>query len=408
MITTFVLTNGMRVIVALNDKVPMVEVEIVYQFDPSAVPDGIPHLTEHLLFETTANIANGDMDRWFRQAGGSSAASTSWDEIRIRDLISSANLEWLVYIEAERSLRLCEGVTAENLENQRQVIANELFSSVLQANGDVADRLRRKSFSLHPALSKEVMGQIYNIESSNVEDICSFAEQWLQPSQATWIVSGDVEVERLQVLLLSYFPSEGVVSKNTIPIVENEQHRWYTESDQQRLLLVFAAPPTGSQAETISDAIIHTLSQPQTWNELSHMNHIQGWSENRDYGGWMVLSIETEHPQEALISLNQWLQEPKINWLDWQEQQQLISTRYMETNDGRVALLHSCVDHLSVERWEDCFTWQQEQYFKVQPLTLWRQPWSIGILSKRRGYGWVPTIGSMENDSDVVGIHCVC
>ncbi len=365
MITTLVLTNGMRVIVAPNDKVPMVEVEIVYQFDPSSVPDGIPHLTEHLLFETTANIANGDMDRWFRQAGGSSTASTNWDEIRIHDLISSANLEWLVYIEAERSLRLCQGVTAENLENQRQVIANEMFSSALQANGEVADRLRRKSFSLHPALSKEVMGQIYDIENSSVEDICGFADQWLQPTKATWIVSGDVEVERLQALLLSYFPSEGVVSNSTMPIVENEQHRWYTESDQQRLLLAFAAPPTGSQAESISDAIMYTLTQPQTWHELPHLNHIQGWSENRDYGGLMVLSIETEHPQEALESLRQWLQEPSVNWSAWQDRQYLLSTRYMETNDGRVALLHSCVDHLPVAQWENCFTWQQKRYLEL-------------------------------------------
>ena len=38
--------------------------------DPTAVPDGVPHLTEHLLFESTQHLGNGDVDRLLRLAEG--------------------------------------------------------------------------------------------------------------------------------------------------------------------------------------------------------------------------------------------------------------------------------------------------------------------------------------------------
>ena len=129
MIESFVLSSGLTLVVMPNKHIPMVNIDIVYAFDPRLVPDGVPHLTEHLLFESTANIPNGDVDRWLRLAGGSSTASTNWDSIVIQNTISTPNLEWLLYIESERSRHLCEGIVDEDIENQRMVIANEMFSA---------------------------------------------------------------------------------------------------------------------------------------------------------------------------------------------------------------------------------------------------------------------------------------
>ena|GEM_PF-5343995 len=383
MIYSYVLSSGLTLVVMPNYHIPMVNIDIVYDFDPRLVPDGVPHLTEHLLFEGTANIPNGDVDRWLRLAGGSSTASTTWDSIVLHNTISAPNIEWLLYIESERSRYLCDGIVDEDIENQRMVIANEMFSAALQPNGDVADRLRKKSFTGHEIISSEVMGQIYDLETATRNDICSFATQWLQPKQSTWIVTGDVDVDWLRQRLEVYFPSiESVVDSHVnttnrkpetfqergIPIVQNEGHRWFKESKQDssmsadRLTLVFASPPAGTIEESVADAMLLSLTQSQTWEHFSSIDHIQGWSENRSYGGWMALSIRTSHPKKAMEELQVWLENPQIDWPHWDDRQQYLVAQYLETNNGRIALLNGCLQSLETSEITDCVTWQRQRY----------------------------------------------
>ena len=118
MIHEFILGSGLTLLVAPNDHVPLVSVDIIYEFDPSEVPDGVPHLTEHLLFESTQHLDNGEVDRLLRLAGGRSTASTTWDRIVISDTIASSNINTLLYIEAERAQFLCDGINVDDLENQ--------------------------------------------------------------------------------------------------------------------------------------------------------------------------------------------------------------------------------------------------------------------------------------------------
>ena len=380
---SYVLSSGLTLVVLPDNHIPMVNIDIVYSFDPRLVPDGVPHLTEHLLFEGTANIPNGDVDRWLKLAGGSSTASTTWDAIVLHNTISAPNLEWLLYIESERSQYLCEGIVDEDIENQRMVIANEMFSAALQPNGDVADRLRKQSFANHGIISSEVMGQIYDLETATRNDICSFATEWLQPKQSTWIVTGDVDVEWLRQRLEVYFPStEAVVDSHVdiinrkpealqerdIPIVQNEGHRWFKETKQtstmsaDQLTLVFAAPPAGTIEESVADAMLLSLTQSQTWKQFSSIDHIQGWSENRSYGGWMALSIHTSQPHKAIEEVKLWLLNPQIDWGYWDERQQHLVAQYLETNSGRIALLNGCVQGLDDSELTDCVTWQGQRY----------------------------------------------
>ncbi len=343
----------------------MVEMDIVYRFDPTSVPDGVPHLTEHLLFESTGNIPNGDVDRWIRLAGGKSTASTTWDSIRIHSLISASNLDLLLYIESERTNNLCAGITDDDVENQRRVIAQELFSASIRPNGDLADRLRKKSFSNHPALSKEVMGQIYDLETASLLDVCKFSDAWLEPSHATWLVTGDVDPDWLTERLNFYFPPTVDNEFNTrldIPPVQNQGHRWFDDTKDARLTLVFAAPPSGTVEEDVSDALLYTLNQKSTWEEFSSIEAIQGWSENRSYGGWMALSLETSDPTQAIVELENWFSAPSIQWQKWGMHHQYTVARYSERNNGRVALLSSCEQRLPLSQVPKCLEWQQRRF----------------------------------------------
>ena len=59
MIEAIVLSYGASLWMAPSDHVPMVTVRIEYPYSSSIVSDGVAHLTEHLLFETTEHMSNG-------------------------------------------------------------------------------------------------------------------------------------------------------------------------------------------------------------------------------------------------------------------------------------------------------------------------------------------------------------
>ena len=372
MIDSVVLASGLTLVVVPNHHVPLVNVDIIYEFDPSQVPDGIPHITEHLLYETTKSLANGEVDHLLRLAGGRSTASTSWDRISISDTIVASNIEMLLFVEHERTQQLCEGVTETDLENQRAVIANELISMTVQRNGELADRLRRKSFASHPAISKEVMGQIYDLETASVEAVCTFANQWLQPEHATWIVSGDVTAEYLQTRLNElYADRHSVPFRPVISTIDNEGHRWFDEGTDHRLTFVFAAPAIGTVEERVANAMLYTLAKSESLSHFPSVQSIQTWSENRSYGGWMVVSLETDKPKKATADLERWLLAPDVNWTEWQLRQSVLVEQYRLTNTGRVELLKNC--HFAALNAEiaDCFTWQTNKHRTQPTSTVW-------------------------------------
>ena len=373
MIYSTVLGSGLTLVVVPDDRIPMVSIDIIYEFDPSLVPDGVPHLTEHLLFESTKHLANGDVDRLLRLAGGRSNASTSWDRIVLNDVVASSNLETLLYIESDRAQYLCEAITPEHLENQRAIIAQELFGMSVRKNGELADRLRQKSFANHPSLSKEVMGQIYDLETATIDDVCDFSKRWLQPHNATWLVSGDVDVVRLVDSLDELFPVAGMSEKVSFGKVQNEGHRWYQQSRDNRLTIVLAAPPVGSVEEGISDAMLYSLTQSEMWEQFSSIHSMQAWSENRSYGGWMVVSVQTDSPEQTLGELDSWFEHPTVNWDHWNRRQQYLTAKYRLTNSGRLTLLQNCVNALNKSEWSDCFYWHRNR-FQVGPTNMdWLQ-----------------------------------
>ena len=366
MIHEATLASGLTLLVAQNDHVPMVSIDIVYEFDPSDVPDGVPHLTEHLLFESTQHLDNGSVERLLRLAGGHSTATTTWDRIVVSDTIASSNLSTLLYIEAERSQYLCEGITTEHLDNQRSVIAQELLSMSVRKNGELADRLRQRSFASHPVISKEVIGHIYDLESATKEDICLFAKQWLQPKHSTWFVSGDVDVDMLTTSLNQLFPTEmGGAQGVDIVEVQNEGHNWFQQKTDGRLTVIFAAPPTGAIAAETSNAMLYTLTQAASLTSFSQVDAIQTWSENRRYGDWMAVSFQTTAPEQTLREFEAWIESPNVNWEQWNYRQRHRTAKYRLTNEGRVTLSRGCYFAADREYWSDCFDWHLNRFERI-------------------------------------------
>lgn len=347
MIEAAVLSYGASIWMAPTAHIPMVTVRIEYPYDARTVPDGVPHLTEHLLFESTRHFQNGDVDRWIRQAGGHSTAWTTWNSLVIETSVSSNNLDVLLAIEKDRSTELCVALTEENLDNQRQIIASEMLRQSLVEDGRLADSMRKRAFSEDPILSKEVMGLIYDLELASLSDVCTFTEQWLHPSNARWFVSGDIEPDVLLSKLEEAFKD---VSKSAFEVlvqpspIQRTAKRWHQSDPSNRLFLMWPAPSGRMEAQQVQ-LVLDALETAQKLGNLPSISRLHPWYESHLNTGWMGVELHTLEPLVAIHQLEQWMAEPSLELLTQALARHQVSTeKQWLTNAGRVHLLHNCVD----------------------------------------------------------------
>jgi zinc protease len=80
--TQFTLPNGLRVVLHEDHSVPVVAVNVWYHVGSSRekpARTGFAHLFEHLMFEGSGHVKEGDFDNFLEGAGGDNNGSTNTD-----------------------------------------------------------------------------------------------------------------------------------------------------------------------------------------------------------------------------------------------------------------------------------------------------------------------------------------
>src|SRR5687768_15518797 len=101
------LPNGLHVILHENHTAPVVSTYVLYHVGAkNERPDrtGFAHFFEHLMFEGTANIPRGTIDKLISGAGGNLNASTSFDQTDYFFNVPANQLKLALWIESERML----------------------------------------------------------------------------------------------------------------------------------------------------------------------------------------------------------------------------------------------------------------------------------------------------------------
>ena len=94
--TKFTLANGLTVILHEDHSVPQVAVNVWYHVGSSREKfgrTGFAHLFEHLLFEGSKNVKEGEFDTLLEAAGGSNNGSTTTDRTNYYEQLPSNALD---------------------------------------------------------------------------------------------------------------------------------------------------------------------------------------------------------------------------------------------------------------------------------------------------------------------------
>ncbi len=220
------LPNGLKVVSLQDNTSPTVAIHVWYKVGGKNDPQGksgFAHMFEHMMFKSTKNMANEQMDRLTEDVGGFNNAST-WDDFtNYYEVVPSNYLETLLWAESDRMANL--NVDETNFASERDVVKEEYRQSVLaQPYGQFNEFIGSLSYAVHP-YKRGVIGNLDQLNAATAKDAEAFHKLFYRPDNAYLIVVGDFNQAQFDAWTDKYF---GRVSKpgSAIPrVTEVEPER---------------------------------------------------------------------------------------------------------------------------------------------------------------------------------------
>ena len=165
---------------------------------------GFAHMFEHMMFKATRDMPAEYMDRITEDVGGTNNAFTEDDTTAFYEVIPAADLQRLIWAEADRMASLV--VDKANFDSERQVVEEELRERVL---ADPYGRLfyyllPEDSFAVHP-YKRAPIGSIEDLDAATLDDLQTFHATYYRPDNAVLVVAGNYDPAQLNAWIDHYF-----------------------------------------------------------------------------------------------------------------------------------------------------------------------------------------------------------
>ena len=194
--TMFTLPNGLTVILHEDHSVPVVAVNVWYHVGSSREKPGrtgFAHLFEHILFEGSKNVKEGEFDTLLEAAGGNNNGSTTQDRTNYYESVPSNALDLALFLESDRMGFLLDVVTPKLVDGQRDVVKNERRQSYENAPYGMA--FLRMTELLYPKdhpYRWPVIGYMEDLTAATHEDVVEFFKKYYAPGNASLVIAGDI------------------------------------------------------------------------------------------------------------------------------------------------------------------------------------------------------------------------
>ena len=251
-ITYTKLSNGLRAVVAQDHSSPVATVAVFYQVGfRSEIKGrtGFAHLFEHLMFQGTKNITKNKFIKLIEETGGIVNGTTQPDFTNYFETLPAQAVDMALWIEFERMLN--PKITQSELNNQRDVVKNEIKVNVLNRpyGGFPWIDMSEKAFT-NWQNNHNGYGDMDDLSAASIIDVKSFYTDYYNPSNATIVVTGDVDpnhvIKKIEELFSQIPQSELIPSPDlTEPEQkkENRHHRIDRLAPKPAMCIAYHAPP---------------------------------------------------------------------------------------------------------------------------------------------------------------------
>ncbi len=262
-ISTHRLTNGLRVVMAPDARVPIVGVGMTYAVGSAhEAPgrSGLAHLFEHMMFQGSANVGKAEHLTAIEATGGDADATTGWDSTVYIDVMPSHQLALALWLEADRLATLSQAISQETLDNQREVVKNERSGEIDNVPyGDAEDRLFELLFPAGHPYAHSLYGSMDDLDAASLSEVRAFFETHYLPNNLVVSLVGDFDPEPALELVDRYLgpipggPVPAAVSP--APVAAPAERRAEVEDDvpAAKLYLGCLIEPFGTDGWTTAD-----------------------------------------------------------------------------------------------------------------------------------------------------------
>ena len=265
--TQFTLPNGLTVIVHEDHRVPLVSTNIWYHVGSAREKPGrtgFAHLFEHLMFEGSAHVKEGEFDTLLEATGGNNNGSTTSDRTNYWIDVPSNAVELALFLESDRMGWLLDVMSPARVNGQRDVVKNERRQSYENrpyggAEILLDEMLWPKTFPYH----WPTIGYMEDLTAASYEDVVEFFKKYYGPANASLVIAGDINTERARTLAKKWFgdikPSQPVLPIDAAPVVLTSVNT-QTITDRVQLPRLYLAWVTPAQFRP-GDAMLDVVSQ---------------------------------------------------------------------------------------------------------------------------------------------------
>jgi zinc protease len=190
------LENGLRVIVVRTDTPGVVSVQIPMQTgsrnEVEEGKTGFAHFFEHMMFRGTPAYPADAYSAVIKNAGADQNAYTSSDLTNYYTNFTTADLEKVLEVEADRFRNLA--YSEEQFRTEALAVKGEYLKNFSNPLSKGFERLADLAYDRHP-YGHTTMGYLADIEAmpQQMEYAKTFFQRWYRPEYASVIVVGDVD-----------------------------------------------------------------------------------------------------------------------------------------------------------------------------------------------------------------------
>lgn len=211
-----ILPNGLKVLTLENHKAPVITFQIWYKVGSRNEPvgkTGVSHLLEHMMFKGTKKYGPQQFSKTVQKNGGNDNAFTSKDYTAYFQNFASDRIDISLELESDRMVNLL--VEPKEVLSERNVVAEERRMRYEDdPQSAVHEQLMAVAFKAHP-YRWPVIGWMADIQSINRDDLYNYYRTYYAPNNATIVVVGDFDTDKLLKKIESSF---GSIPKGPAPL----------------------------------------------------------------------------------------------------------------------------------------------------------------------------------------------
>jgi zinc protease len=205
----FTLANGLNVILHRDATVPVVAVNVWYHVGSANERPGrtgFAHLFEHLMFEGSKKVKEGEFDNLLEAAGGNNNGSTTNDRTNYVIDVPVNALDLALYLESDRMGYLLDAMSPERVNGQRDVVKNERRQSYEnRPYGMASIELDKMLWPANHPYSWPTIGYMEDLTAASYDDVVQFFKKYYAPNNASLVIAGDIDFDKTNALVEKWF-----------------------------------------------------------------------------------------------------------------------------------------------------------------------------------------------------------